>query len=135
MNRRDFLIAVWAGTLTYIPVAPALALLPSDPGPTSLLGSYPDEQIIKIISQATATGNFSQTVTRADGQAIAYRFAWAVGMGSLHYKAQYRKRFGEEEPSWALLEHPYHQVRLYKESVVANLPLPGRCPTLVRSDA
>jgi len=134
MNRRDFLIVLGAGTLIYIPAAPALALLPSDPGPTSLLESYPDEQIIKIISQVTATGNFSQTVTRTDGQAITYRFAWAVGMGSLHYKAQYRKHFGEEEPSWALLEHPYHQFRLYKESVVANLPLPGRCPRLLRSD-
>jgi hypothetical protein len=134
MNRRDFLIAVGAGILIYIPAAPALALLPSDSGPTSLLGGYPDEQIIKIISQVTTTGNFSQTVTRTDGQAITYRFAWAVGIGSLHYKGQYRKHFGEEEPSWALLEHPYHQFRLYKESVVANLPLPGRCPNLLRSD-
>ena len=134
MNRRDFIILVAAGTLIYIPAAPALAQLPSSLGPSSLLQSYPDERIIKIISQVTATGNFSQTVTRTDGQAITYRFAWAVGMGSLHYKAQYRKHFGEEEPSWALLEHPYHQFRLYKESVVADLPLPERCPNFPRSD-
>ena len=134
MNRRKFLILLGPGTLISIATVPALALLPSDICQAPIRPSYPDAEIIKIISQDTATGSFTRTVTRTDGQLITYRFAWAVGMGSLHYKSQYRKHFAEEEPAWVLLEHPYHQFRLYKESVIANLPLPDRCPNFLRSD-
>jgi hypothetical protein len=56
-------------------------------------------------------------------------------MGSLHYKSQYRKHFAEEEPAWVLLEQPYHQSSLYKESVIANFPLPDRCPNFLRSES
>jgi hypothetical protein len=135
MNRRKFLILLGPGTLISIAAAPALALLQSNTSHIPVRPGYPDDEIIKIISQVTATGSFSQTVTRTDGQLITYRFAWAVGMGSLHYKSQYRKHFAEEEPAWVLLEHPYHQFRLYKESVIANLPLPDRCPNFLRSES
>ena len=135
MNRRKFLILLGPGTLISIAAAPALALLHSNTSHIPVRPVYPDEEIIKIISKVTAPGNFSQTVIRTDGQSITYRFAWAVGMGLLHYKSQYRKHFAEEEPPWVLLEHPYHQLRLYKESVIANLPLQDRCPNFLRSDA
>lgn len=134
MNRRDFLVLAGAGTLIAFPAAPAMARMTADPVPLPAIPSFPAAQIAEIVSQVPGFGSFSQTATRSDGRIVTYHFAWAVGMGSLHYKSQYRSYFGKEEPAWALLEHPYHQFRLYKESVAADLPLPDCCPSFQRSD-
>lgn len=118
-----------------IPAAAALAQLSADPCLPPARPSYPIKEIIKILSGDPGAGSFRQVVTRADGQVVTYRFSWATGMGSLHYKSRYRMHFAEDEPSWVLLEHPYHQIRLCNESVAADLPLPDRYPNFPRSEA
>ena len=135
MNRRDFIVLVGSGSLIYIPAAAALAQLPAEPCPTSARPCFPDGEIIEILGDEPGYGSFSQTVTRADGREVTYRFSWATGMGSSHYRWRYHEHFGEDEPPWVELEHPYHQICLCKDSVAAGLPLPDRCPNFPRSEA
>ena len=133
MNRRDFIFLAGSAPLICLPVQSTFAALAIEPQQAPVRPSYPDEKIIGILNQVTGYGSFSQTKTRSDGQVMTYRFAWAVGMGSLHYRSRYREYFDEVEPSWALLEHPYHQCRLFREAVEADLPLPATCPIFPRS--
>jgi hypothetical protein len=134
MNRRDFIVLVGSGSLIYVPAA-ALAQLPAEPCPTSARPCFPDGEIIEILGDEPGYGSFSQTVTRPDGREVTYRFSWATGMGSSHYRWRYHEHFGEDEPPWVELEHPYHQIGLCKDSVAADLPLPDRCPNFPRSEA
>jgi hypothetical protein len=133
MKRRDFLALIGSGALASLPAVPALAALPAEPCPTPAKPCFPEVEIIEILSNEPGYGSFSQAVTRTDGREVTYRFSWATGTGSLHYRWHYREHFGEDDPPWVKLEHPYHQMRLCKESVAADLPLPDRCPDFPRS--
>jgi hypothetical protein len=123
MERRQFIRACTGALLAAtLPVTARLLLAESEPPALSA------DSIYEILDRMTGVGSFSQTVVRADGVSVTYSFPWAVGMGLLHYQAQYRKQFASGTPDWAGLEHPYHAFVLAKRAVELNLPLPAVLP-------
>ncbi len=122
-ERRQFIRACTGVAIaTALPATAWPIMIKSEPSALSA------ESIYAILDRVTGTGSFTQTVVRADGVTVTYRFAWAVGMGLLYHKAQYRKRFASTIPDWVSLEHPYHAFVLAQRAVERNLPLPAVLP-------
>jgi len=80
-----------------------------------------------ILGSHPGFGFFSTVVDVPGKGRTRYWFSFGVAMELLHYKLQYRERFGPE-PDWVDLCHPGHRLQLCRQAINAGQRLPDEKP-------
>jgi len=73
-------------------------------------------------------GRFQTVWSCLDGAYVTYRHSWSTGIGYLMKAGSYFGHFNQPLPSWALRMPPFVCSRLCGLALIADQPLPTKCP-------